>query len=140
MLISCVQCLQIILLDISINFFNLSKLTESIISSDKCNGCNGLSLSEKGILIKKTCDIISVPVCVLKSAAETLLSSSCINEEKKDIAIEIRNLSHDIKFFLMDSSHILNSTASGSGVICQCNKHKNIDTLTEIIVSIIDIK
>ncbi|MBU6431085.1 MAG: hypothetical protein KGJ58_04490 [Patescibacteria group bacterium] len=129
-----IQKLRKILLGISIDFFNINKLSESVIS-DNNNDCGGLSLMEKDALIKKACSVVSAAIRALKSVSEILLSSD-IGEEKSNLAKDIRSLAYEMKIFLMVRSHILN-LASSDSVACQCDNHKNIKTLTDIFMNTI---
>lgn len=129
------------LLEISVNFFNINKLSECLVFNEKCNGCHTVVITKQDALIKKTCRIVSKAVSVLASVSETLLSSGCIiKEEKTILADKIRSLSCDIKVFLLTRSHILSSYNINRSTVCDCNNHKNIKTLSDIFISVIDIK
>ncbi|KKR53328.1 MAG: hypothetical protein UT90_C0010G0001 [Parcubacteria group bacterium GW2011_GWA1_40_21] len=135
-----VQELKINLLEISIDFFNINKLSECIISDEKCDGCHVLAVTEQDMLIKKACCVVSKSIVVLGSISETLLSSSCIAEEERVfLANNVRNLAYDIKVFLFTRSHIISSRDISICPICDCNNHKNIKTLSDIFISVIDI-
>lgn len=132
-----VQELKKNLLEISIDFFNLNKLSECLVSDEKCNGCHALAVTKQGILMKETCCIVSEAVSVLTSVLETLSSSSCIiGEEKIFLANGVRSLAYDIKVFLLTRSHIISSNLVGRRGICDCNHHKNIKNLTDIFISV----
>lgn len=135
-----VQELNKNLLEISVNFFNINKLSECLVFNEKCNGCQTIVITKQDALIKKACRIVSEAVSVLKSVSETLLSSDCIlKEEKITLADKIRSLSCDIKVFLLTRSHILSSYHINRNTVCDCNNHKNISTLTNIFISVVDI-
>lgn len=136
-----VQELNKNLLEISVNFFNINKLSECLVFNEKCNGCHAPPVAKQDVLIKEACRIVSKAVSVLTLASETLLSSGCIiKEEKIILASKIRSLAYDIKVFLLTRSHILSSYRTNGSEICDCNNHKNIGYLTEIFISIVDIK
>lgn len=129
------------LLKISINFFNINTLSECLVSDEKCNGCQTVVITKQDAPIKKACLVVSEAVSVLGSVSETLLSSDCIlKEEKIALADKIRSLSCDIKVFLLNRSHILRSCNPNESLVCDCNHHKNIKTLFDIFISVIDIK
>lgn len=129
------------LLEISVNFFNINKLSECLVLNEKCNGCQTVVITKQDMLIKEACRVVSEAVFVLRSVSETLLSSDCIlKEEKITLASEIRSLAYDIKVFLLTRSHILSSYNINGSTICDCNNHKNIKTLSDIFISVIDIK
>ena len=129
------------LLEISVDFFNINKLSECLVSGEKCNGCHTLMIKEQDMLIKKACRIVSKAISVLTAVSQTLLSSDCIlKEEKITLADKIRILSCDIKIFLLTRSHILSSYSINGSTVCDCNNHKNIMTLSDIFISVIDIK
>ncbi|MBM2818208.1 MAG: hypothetical protein HW401_798 [Parcubacteria group bacterium] len=136
-----VQELKKNLLKISIDFFNINQILECLVSDEKCNGCHDSGIVKQDMLIKKACCIVSKSVFVLRSVSETLLSSGCIIEEEKIfLANSVRNLSYDIKVFLFTRSHIISSHHADKKITCDCNNHNNIKTLTDIFISVIDIK
>ncbi len=136
-----VQELKKILLEISVDFFNINKLSECLVSDEKCSGCHSLVITKQDILIKKACCIVSGAISVLISVSETLLSSDyIIKKEKIILASEIRSLAYNIKVFLFTRSHILSSHLAEKRVKCDCNNHNNIKALTDIFISVIDIK
>lgn len=136
-----VQELKKSLLIISINFFNINKISECLVSDEKCNGCHPQASTTEEILAKKICCIVSESIFVLKSISETLLSSGCvIGEERIFLANGVKSLAYDIKIFLVTRAHILSSNNVERRGICDCNHHKNINTLVDIFISVIDIK
>jgi len=138
-----VQELKKNLLEISINFFNINELSECFVFNEKCNGCHTQAQADttEEMLTKKICCIISESIFVLGSVAETLLSSNCIiGEEKIFLANSVRSLACDIKVFLFARSHIISSRDADKWPICDCNNHKNINTLIDIFFSVVDIK
>ena len=136
-----IEELKIIVLEAEINFSNINKLAEALVLNEKCNGCNAPAVAKQEVLIKKACRIVSKTVSILVSASETLLSSSCIiGEEKIKLAKGIRRLVYDIKVFLLVRSHILSSNIADRKVTCECNHHENIEILTDVFISVVDIK
>lgn len=136
-----VQELKRNLLKISIDFFNIDKLSECLFFDEKCDGCHGLAITKQDTLIKKACRIVSRAISILTSVSETLLFSDCITKEEKIIlAGEIRILAYDIKVFLFTHSHILSSRHADKRVKCDCDNHNNIKILSGVFMSIIDIK
>lgn len=138
--ITCIPRLKKNLLKISINFFNIDKLSECLVSGEKCNGCQTV-ITKQDAPIKKACLVISEAVSVLSLASETLLSSSCISKEEKiTLADKVRSLSCDIKVFLLARSHILSSCNPNESTVCDYNNRKNIKTLFDTFISVIDVK
>ena len=136
-----IEELKIIVLEAEINFSNINKLAESLVLNEKCNGCNAPAVEKQEVLIKKACRIVSKTISILVSASETLLSSSCIiGEEKIKLANGIRCLTYDIQVFLLIRSHVLISNLADRKGICECNHHKDIEILTDVFVSVVDIK
>lgn len=136
-----VQELKKNLLEISIDFFNINKLSECLVFGEKCSGCHPQASATEEMLAKRICCIVNESVFVLKSISETLLSSGCvIGEEKIFLASNVRNLAYDIKVFLVTRAHILSSNLADRRGICACNNHKNINALIDIFISVIDVK
>ena len=136
-----VQKLKKNLLEISVNFFNINKLLECLVFGGGCKGCHTLRVTEQDMLIKKACSIVSEAIPFLTAVSQTLLSSSCIlKEEKIILAGEIRSLAHDIKVFLSTRSQVLSFYHTDGNTMCDCNNHNNISTLSDIFISVIDIK
>ena len=129
------------LLEISVDFFNINKLSECLMLNEKCKGCHTLMITEKDMLIKQACCIVSKAISVLTAVSQTLLSSGCIiKEEKIILAGKIRSLAYDIKIFLFTRSQVLSSYHIDGNTRCDCNNHNNIRTLADIFISVIDIK
>jgi len=136
-----IEELKRIILEAEINFFNINKISECFVFSEKCNGCRTQANATEEILIKNICCIVSESIFVLRSVFETLLSSNCIfGEEKIFLANNVRSLAYDIKIFLFTRSHIISSRHADKKITCDCNNHNNIKTLTDIFISVIDIK
>lgn len=130
------------LLEISINFYNINKLAECHLFSEKCNGCHVPPVAKQDVLIKKACHIVSEIISVLKLSTETLLTSRSyfFNEDEKSIlAKKIRALTFDIKIFLLTHSHILSSYHINRSTFCDSNNHNNLSTLGNIFISVINI-
>jgi len=141
MRITCVEQLKRIMVETEINFFNINKLSECLVFGEKYNGYGNQADTNEEILTKKICRVVSKSILILKSVSETLLSSNCIiREEKIFLANSVRSLACDIKVFLFARSHIISSRDVDKWPICDCNNHKNINTLIDIFFSVVDIK